>query len=78
MNDTPPAADDFGWVTFSSTAIAAAHYDSFTQRLWIVFTSDPKPYLFIGFPPAKWKAFRSAPSKGTYYSTHIRGSYKAR
>lgn len=78
MNDTPPAADDFGWYSaFSSSWIAAFHYDGVTQRLWMK-TKAGKAYLFSGFPLGKWKALKAAPSKGKFFDQHLKGSYKAR
>lgn len=70
---TPP--DD--WVSVSSSAVKEVAYDPYTRRLWVRFTSGPKAYAFDGFPPAKWKLFLAAGSKGTFYHQHIQGRYRA-
>jgi hypothetical protein len=65
------------WVPMGGTCVAEAAYDPFTRRLWIRFQKGQKAYPFDGFPPAKWAAFKAAPSKGAFYHQHIAGRYQA-
>lgn len=71
-----PAPSDVNWVHMGGSCIKEAAYDVFTRRLWIRFVHGRAgEYGFKDFPEAKWKLFRAAGSKGTFYHQHIKGRY---
>jgi len=75
VEGTGPDSDDFGWYRdFTSSWIAAFHYDSFSLTLWME-TLTGKQYAFNGFPKGKWQALKAAQSKGKFFDQHIKGRY---
>ena len=61
-------------VTFSSTAIASAEYDSSDESLTVNFT-DGTSFDYSGVPAETWAAFKSAPSAGRFFNANIRNSF---
>lgn len=61
-----------------SRAIAAVGYNPFSQRMKIRFRQGRTNYTFCGVPPSVYQGLLSAPSKGRYYTAHIRGYYPCR
>ena len=60
-------------IPVNSRAIRAVGYDGST--LSIQFHSSTQIYDFPGVPYSVFEEFMHAPSKGEYYSDHIRGRY---
>ncbi len=54
-----------------STTIAAAEYDPDTEHLTVHFVSGAS-YGYDHVPEETWTRFHEAPSKGTFFGTHIR------
>jgi len=61
--------------TPSSSAIARVGYDTITSELRIVFRERPQypEYIWGGIKPEMATLFLSAPSKGQFYHSQIRG-----
>lgn len=59
-----------------SSAISAVGYEPTTKQLRIRFTSGGPTYTFCGVPQSVYEGLMSAPSKGTYYTNHIRDRYQ--
>lgn len=49
-----------------SSAISALGYDARGRRLGIEFREERKVYFYFDVPPAEFKAFLAADSKGRY------------
>lgn len=73
----PTPYDDVNpMVPMGGTCIRSAAFDPYTLTLWIVFVKGTTIYSFVGFPKAKWAAFKAAGSKGQYYHRFIEGQYQ--
>jgi hypothetical protein len=57
-----------------SGAIAAVQYHAAQQWLDIELTNG-RAYRYLDVPPAIYRAFMAADSKGRYYNDHIRDVY---
>jgi hypothetical protein len=60
-----------------SSAIDAIGYDDAAHTLTIRFSSG-EVYAYYGVPPAVFDTMRSAPSKGQFFSDHVRDRYDYR
>jgi hypothetical protein len=58
-----------------STTFASLGYDDPLGILQLEFRSSGAVYLYFGVPVAVYEALRTAPSKGVYFNTTIRGHY---
>jgi len=58
----------------SSSAMSRVEYDEMTRQLDIWFT-DSGRYSYYGVPLWIYEGLLAAPSKGTYFNTHIRDRY---
>ena len=58
-----------------SSVIFDRHYDAATSRLTITFVTG-RIYVYEDVPPDVAAEFDSAGSKGAYFNTHIRDSYR--
>lgn len=58
-----------------STVIAAFHYNKERHVLQIVFTTGTV-YEYLDVPETKYKAMKTAFSKGIYFNKHIKDQYK--
>jgi lysyl-tRNA synthetase class 2 len=54
-----------------STAIRSFRYHSGARELEVIFTTGRR-YVYSDVPPETVEAFRSAPSKGTFFNAQIR------
>ena len=61
-------------IPVQSTAIRAIGYDGGT--LGVRFHSGNTVYEHVGVPAWQYARFLLAPSKGTFYTDHIRGKYQ--
>lgn len=61
-------------IPVNSSAIAAVGYDAATRLMKIRFV-EGNTYDFCGVPQRVFDELRAAPSKGRYYSEHIRDRY---
>jgi hypothetical protein len=62
-------------IRVSSSAINAIGYDPATKRMKIQFV-EGHTYDFCGVPESIFSGLLRAPSKGTYYTDHVRGRYQ--
>lgn len=69
------AGSDFEKV--DSSLISQVKYDAATQELTIEMTSGGD-YVYTAVPQDIYKAFMSAPSKGQFYNTNIKGKFKSK
>jgi hypothetical protein len=60
-----------------SSVIAGIHYDAERRRLTVTFVTG-RVFEYVDVPPNVARAFRSAFSKGTYFSAYIRDRYDHR
>ena len=62
---------------FSSSWISSIGYFSCDKKsgFLIVHAHNGKSYIHNGVPIHVWRDFKSAKSKGSYYSNNIKGSY---
>jgi hypothetical protein len=58
-----------------SSNIKSIDYTVLTQNLTIEFNSG-ETYSYSNVSPATWAAFLAAPSKGLFFSTNLKNSYK--
>lgn len=58
----------------SSSSIASIGFDDDSETLEVEFVSG-SVYRYRGVSQAVFDAFRTAPSKGTYFNAHIRDAY---
>jgi hypothetical protein len=73
-----PAADPPQWIPVSSSWVERIAYDFATQRMWVKTATNPEPYTHDGVPPAKWRLFKAAASKGVFWNQHFKGRYPRR
>jgi hypothetical protein len=52
----------------------AARYDAGRKRLDLRFRAG-STYSYLGVPPDVFEAFIAAPSKGSFFASHIRDRY---
>lgn len=57
-----------------SSVITKIEYEAELARLTIIFTTG-RIYHYFMVPPDVAASFQSALSKGSFFSTHIRGKY---
>jgi hypothetical protein len=57
-----------------SSSIAAVGYDAAERILWVRFVNGAT-YRYRDVPPAKYKDFMRAESKGRYFNSEIRTTY---
>ena len=62
-------------IPVDSEAIRAVGYDPVTMRLHIRFDQGGHTYTFCRVPQNIYEGLMSSSSKGSYYSSHIRGRY---
>lgn len=57
-----------------SALIVSARYDPSTFEMWLTMKSKQGEslYQYAGFPSDLWQEFQAAPSKGQFFSAHIR------
>jgi hypothetical protein len=60
-----------------SSVIFDKHYDARTRRLTITFANG-RIYIYESVPPTVAVEFDAAQSKGQYFNSHIRDSYRCR
>ncbi len=59
--------------TKQSAQVQWARYDAETRTLEIDFKGKaPSTYVYDGFPPEEWDAFKAAESKGRFFAAHVR------
>ena len=58
-----------------STNVAAIGYDPATASLVIRFHNQSRVYRYKGVPQAVHDAFMASPSKGFFFTQHIKGRY---
>jgi hypothetical protein len=54
-----------------STAIRNIFYDPAKRELWVTFVSGRR-YVYAGVPSELFDAFKTAPSRGTFFNNEIR------
>lgn len=67
----PPAR---AWEPVSSSNLSAFRYNGKLKQLDVLFASGAA-YRYLDVPQSEVGAFRSAPSKGSYFHKHIRNTY---
>jgi hypothetical protein len=60
--------------SIESSTLTMIAYDSDHQVLWLQFR-DGNIYSYCGIPPEIYDALLSAPSKGRYFNSKIRGQF---
>jgi hypothetical protein len=60
-----------------SSALRSVGYDAGSQTLAITFVSG-STYEYSGVPRSVYEGLLSAPSKGSYFNTHVKGQYSYR
>ena len=68
MTTTTIAYTDYFWP--DSSFIDGAWYNDHTDSAYLSINGAIYQY---DLPPEMWREFRTAPSKGSFYSTHIKG-----
>lgn len=63
--------------TSRSSFVYSIIHDAKTDTLTVTFKTGRR-YRYYGVTKQKVSRFKSAPSFGSYYSTHIRGKYATR
>jgi KTSC domain len=63
------------WSCMPSTVIKSFEYDAPSRELLVVFRSGRR-YVYLDVSEERFLGMRSAFSKGDYFNTHIRESYK--
>jgi lysyl-tRNA synthetase class 2 len=58
----------------NSSAIKLINYNDAARELYVTFRETGK-YAYRGVPRSTYEAFRSAPSKGQFFSHFIRDRY---
>jgi hypothetical protein len=58
----------------SSSSIASIGFDDDSETLEIEFVSGTV-YRYLGVSQDVFEAFRTAPSKGTFFNAHIKDAY---
>ena len=61
------------WLTFSSTRVAEAGYDSQTERLFVRWVKPGLPYVYEGVPRNVWRNFRRSVSAGKFVNRTLNG-----
>jgi hypothetical protein len=64
------------WVALDSKMLSAAAYQESKQILYLRFRNSGDVYRYFEFPPASYRAFRSAESKGRFFRAHIRDHFR--
>lgn len=67
----PPAR----MVRVESSSIDAVGYDSTGRRLVVRFLGSGRTYVYLGVDAATFDELLSAPSKGRYLNSHIKGAF---
>ena len=63
--------------TNSSWITSAEYYSCDGSKGYFIFsTNDGYEYIHKGVPISVWRGFKSAASKGTYYTQNIKGRYQ--
>ncbi len=60
-----------------STAIRSMFYDPAKRELWVTFVSGRR-YVYADVPSGVFDAFKTAPSRGTFFNREIRDRYSFR
>lgn len=58
-----------------SKSLKSVNYDGGSSTLIIVFRNGGR-YLYLDVPKAMYEELLAAPSKGSYFDTHIKDRYK--
>ena len=61
-------------VSVTSTNLSEIAYDSDKQELFIIFHNGKK-YRYDAVPAEVWESFKVAESKGSFFSSSIKGKY---
>lgn len=69
------AEEDITWTPIQSSAIKAVQYDPGTSALLIQFP-DGRIYRYLDVPPELVHEFLGAPSKGQYFISKIKKTYR--
>lgn len=59
----------------NSSAIRQIEYEPRSRQMQVWFTESGGPYIYLGVPESVYLAFLAAPSKGTFFSEHVRDVY---
>jgi len=70
-------AKEASFEKIDSSLIKQVKYDAAAQELTIEMTTD-KSYVYENIPQDIYKAFMSAPSKGKFYNSNIKGTFKSK
>lgn len=54
------------WLSFDSSRVAQARYDSGLQQVHVVFVKHGTPWTYDSVPPNVWRNFRRSSSPGKY------------
>ncbi len=61
----------------SSWIMSANYYSCDGKTGYLIYTTDKgREYIHEKVPVAVWKAFKNAPSSGSYYVANIKGRYR--
>jgi hypothetical protein len=60
-----------------SSAIRSFVYDPAKRQLWVTFVTGRR-YIYNDVPPEIFEAFKTAPSRGTFFNHEIRDRYTFR
>ena len=64
------------WATLESKMLSAAAYDDSKQVLYLRFRNTGDVYRYFEFTAADNQAFLGAESKGRFFRSHIRDSFR--
>jgi len=71
---TPHVCPDHSFESPQSSNVTAARYDVSNHNLTVTFHRG-RTYVYQGVPPSIWDAFKSAESKGEYFTSIIRDTW---
>jgi len=63
------------WLPLDSSVFTSAAYVPAERTLYLVFHSG-EVYCYLDFPPAQYRDFLAADSKGRYFSSKIRDHFQ--